>query len=219
MILFKDVINLCDNLNDNITSLNFEFDYISFYDDISSIVYDYLESFIIENIIIFEKTDLKDLDIDTILKILFEVAIVLNDSNKENNYENKNINETISIINSFIKNIAKTFSEAEIDNMFMKIYKDSNYYTILLNKEFKKAYKIYKKGVKDYYDNELEDKLFKLYISASENGAFEGTFEEYKKKHKIKNMSHEEREQKAKEIDKKFPRINNNINQVYKVVQ
>jgi hypothetical protein len=217
MVLFKDVICLCDNLNNNIDSLNFEFDYVPLYNDISSIIYDYLESFIIENIIIFEKTELKQVDIDSILKIFFEIAIVLTDPNNTTNH--KTIEETISTIHSFIKNIAYNFSEEEIDNMFMKIYKDSNYYNILLNKEFKKAYKIYKKGVKDYYDKEIEDKLFKLYISASENGAFEGTFEEYKKKHKIKNMSYEEREQKAKEINKKFPKPNNKIKQVYKVVQ
>jgi hypothetical protein len=219
MVLFKDVIKLCDNLNNNIDRLNFEFEYRPLYDDISLIVYDYLESFIIENIIIFEKTDLKHLDIDSILKIFFEIAIVLNDSGHENNYEDKSINEAISVINTFIKNIANTFSEEEIDNMLMKIYKDSNYYNILLNKEFKKAYKIYKKGVKDYYDKEIEDKLFKLYISASEHGSFEGSFEDYKKKHKIKNMSYEERERKAKEINKKFPKMNNKIKQVYKVVQ
>jgi len=218
MITFKDVINVCNILNDNIDSLNFNFEFKPVYNDIDFIIYDYLDSFILENIKILQNTDLKTWNIDDILKVFFEIILTLkNDNDDDNEPINKSVNDIINIIHSFIKNVSNNFSEEEIDNMFMKIYKDFNYYNILLSKEFKKAYKIYKKGVKDYYDKEIEDKLFKLYISASENGSFEGSFEEYKRKHKISNMTQSEKDKMAKRIDEKFSRGNKNINQVFKV--
>jgi len=218
MITFKDVINVCNILNDNIDSLNFNFEFKPVYNDIDFIIYDYLDSFILENIKILQNTDLKTWNIDDILKVFFEIILTLkNDNDDDDEPINKSVNDIINIIHSFIKNVSNNFSEEEIDNMFMKIYKDFNYYNILLSKEFKKAYKIYKKGVKDYYDKEIEDKLFRLYISASENGSFDGSFEEYKRKHKISNMTQSEKDKMAKRIDEKFSRGNKNIKQVFKV--
>lgn len=219
MTTFRDVINICDVLHDNLSSLNFNFKFKPLYNDIDFIIYDYLDSFILENIKILQNTELKTLSIDNILKVFFEIILSLknDDDNDDKDFKNKSINDIINIINSFIKNISNTFSQEEIDNMFMKVYKDFNYYNILLNKEFKKAYKIYKKGVKDYYDKDIEDKLFKLYISASENGSFDGSFQEYKRKHKISNMTQSEKDKIAKKIDEKFTKVNKNIKQVFKV--
>jgi len=217
MITFKDVINVCNILNDNIDSLNFNFKFKPVYNDIDFIIYDYLDSFILENIKILQNTDLKTWNIDDILKVFFEIILTLKNDNGEDEPINKSVNDIINIIHSFIKNVSNNFSEEEIDNMFMKVYKDFNYYNILLSKEFKKAYKIYKKGVKDYYDKEIEDKLFKLYISASENGSFEGSFQEYKRKHKISNMTQSEKDKISKKIDEKFTKVNKNIKQVFKV--
>ena len=217
MITFKNVITICTILNDNIDSLNFNFEFKPVYNDIDFIIYDYLDSFILENIKILKNTELKTWNIDDILKVFFEIILTLKNDNDDDEPINKSVNDIINIIHSFIKNVSNNFSEEEIDNMFMKVYKDFNYYNILLSKEFKKAYKIYKKGVKDYYDKEIEDKLFKLYISASENGSFEGSFEEYKRKHKLKNMTQIEKNKMAKRINEKFSRGNKNIKQVYKV--
>lgn len=218
MITFKDVINVCNILNDNMDSLNFNFKFKPLYNDIDFVIYDYLDSFILENVLLLQNTELKNQSIDDILKVFFEIIVTLqNDVDDDRDFKNKSINETINIIHSFIRNISTNFSEEEVDNTFMKVYQDSNYYNILLNKEFKKAYKIYRKGVKDYYDKETEDKLFRLYISASENGSFTGSFEEYKQKHKVNNMTQVEREKIAKKINEKFSKGNKNIRQVYKV--
>jgi hypothetical protein len=217
MITFKNVITICTILNDNIDSLNFNFEFKPVYNDIDFIIYDYLDSFILENIKILKNTELKTWNIDDILKVFFEIILTLKNDNDDDEPINKSVNDIINIIHSFIKNVSNNFSEEEIDNMFMKVYKDFNYYNILLSKEFKKAYKIYKKGVKDYYDKEIEDKLFKLYISASENGSFDGSFQEYKRKHKISNMTQSEKNKMAKRINEKFSRGNKNIKQVYKV--
>ena len=90
----------------------------------------------------------------------------------------------------------------------MQEYKDFAFINYILGLEFKHAYIIYLKTMKDKNERLNREMYWDLYLVEIQNGGYEGSFEDYykekKKKNEVSSMDDKERDNEESRILAKY---------------